>query len=87
MLQQASIPKPDIGRKLRFLPQLGGPRRNIAITYSVPPQTPDANTAREIIMASMCKYGLLFDFGVRPQLLSTERRRRLISHRLCCQSL
>ena len=29
----AVVPKPDIGRKSRFLPQLGGPRRNIARTF------------------------------------------------------
>ena len=32
-VQQWSMPKPDIGRKSPFLPQLGRPRRNIAITF------------------------------------------------------
>jgi len=32
-LQQSSILKPNIGRKSRFLPHLGGPRRNIVITF------------------------------------------------------
>ena len=30
-----STPKPDIGGKSRFLPQLGGPRQNIAIKFGM----------------------------------------------------
>jgi len=33
MLQQSLIPKSHIGRKSRFLPQLEGPRWNIAMTF------------------------------------------------------
>ena len=29
------MPKPDIGQKSWFLPHLGGPHRNIAITFAV----------------------------------------------------
>ena len=35
MVQQWSMPKPATGRKSRFLPQLKGPHRNIAITFNM----------------------------------------------------
>jgi len=34
-LQQWSMPKSDVGRKSQFLPQLGGPCRNIAIPFGI----------------------------------------------------
>jgi len=83
-VQQWSMPKPDIGRKSQFLPQIGGPHPcgNIAITFGTENENGMA-TDSEKKTVKICLFVLTEYTNVTHRQTDTARRHR---PRLCAAS-